>query len=45
MPNAMGFDMSTSGFSNIGWNGTGDFNSMAQFMPGGMFNFQNSMGE
>ncbi|KAJ9261864.1 hypothetical protein DTO027B5_3047 [Paecilomyces variotii] len=44
VPNAMGFDMSNGGFPNMGWNGTGDFNPMAQFMPGGMFNFQNSMG-
>lgn len=45
VPNAMGFDMSNGGFPKMGWNGTGDFNPVAQFMPGGMFNFQNSMGE
>ena len=43
-PNPMGFNM-PGGFPNMGWNGSGDFNPMAQFMSNGMFNPQNPMGK
>ena len=43
-PGAMGLNMPPGGFPNMGWNGSGDFNPMAQFMPNGMFNPQNPMG-
>lgn len=43
-PNGMGFGMNGGMFPNMGWNGGPDFNPMAQFMPNGMFNFQNPMG-
>ena len=45
-----GFDGTSGGFPNIGFNGVGDFNQMMQFMPNGMPNpmlgaFPNMMGE
>lgn len=42
-PNPMAMNMG-GGFGNMSWNPAGDFNPMSQFMPNGMFNFQNPMG-
>lgn len=45
-----GFDTTSGGFANLGFNATGDFNQMMQFMPNGlqtnnMGTFPNMMGE
>lgn len=34
--NGLGFDVMNGGFPNMGFNGTGDFSQMLQFMPNGM---------
>jgi hypothetical protein len=44
-PNAMEFDMTPpTVFPNMSWDGPQNVNPMGQFVPTGMFNFQNQMG-
>jgi hypothetical protein len=43
-PGAMEFDLTPPVFPNISWDGPQNVNRMGQFVPTGMFNFQNQMG-